>query len=705
MIGKLKAMSSWRFAVLCPALGGLALLVVRFPIIALDYDLWYHLLGGTYILTHHVLPVEPFFSYLSVASGWVDYYWLFQVMVAFLHQTGGYAALAMVRSLFYLTTVVLVWMCLRGRESDNDNGVFLLALAMTCAYAMAILPRDLNLRPHIFTYLLIVLFHYVVNDRPGYGWWLPLAALVWTNVHGVEYPILLLTCGAYLTEYFLPKLLRRPVPENLRRLRWPLILSLYAVLVTPAGVGLLPKPFAPPLFHERVISELNPQSFGAFFSLSLYPGGNWLDTAANGLVLLVAVSVLALAWGRRLRLSRLVLFAGGLFLLPQSRRFTYEFLLLCLPIVADVLRLVAERRPRPLPWKGAAAAALVMVVATLWSVSEYMGHQPRYPLDIGRLPVGTCEFLLRQGPGGRVLNVSNPGGYLEWRLYPKYKIFMDMQTMLFPSFDLFMSLNMFTDKQVFKRALDQYAPGFILTSVRDKDFLARMDGVGDFEPVFFDDVLTLYADAKAYPDLVARYRLRELDPATCVIEDYEAMEAGKREKIFAECRRVLDVYPDGLVANTVAAKILLAQGKTQEAMAHAARLMDVFPERYMGYALAGLAAFKEERYEAALTLNEEALARAMPAERVMVVRNLYATYARLKRFDKAYATLESVVNPMAAGTSFSDLADMGMAAVASGKTREGRLLLSMALAKATESDATKVKEIEELLSMMPATEQ
>lgn len=705
MIGKLKAMLSWRFAVLCPALGGLAFFVVRFPIMAMDYDLWYHLLGGVYILTHHVLPAEPFFSYLSVSSGWVDYYWLFQVLVASLHQLGGYAALVVVRSLLYLWTVVLIWLCLRGQEENGDNGVFLLALAMTCAYAMAILPRDLNLRPHIFTYLFIVLFHYVVGGRPGYGWWLPVVALVWTNVHGVEYPILLLTCGAYLAEYFLAKLLRRSIPENLRRLRWPLILSLYAVLATPAGVGLLPKPFAPPLFHERVISELNPQSFGAFFSLSLYPGGNWLDTAANGLVLLVAVSVLALAWSRRLRLSRLVLFAGGLFLLPQSRRFTYEFLLLCLPIAADVLRFVAERRPRPVPWKGAAAAALVMVAATLWSVSEYVGHQPRYPLDIGRLPVGTCEFLLRRGPGGRVLNVANPGGYLEWRLYPNYKIFMDMQTMLFPSFDLFMSLNMFSDKQVFKQALDQYAPGFILTSVRDKDFLARMDGVGDFEPVFFDDVLTLYADAKAYPDLVAHYRLRELDPATCVTEDYEAMEAGKREKIFAECRRVLDEYPDGLVANTVAAKILLAQGKTQEAMAHAARLMDVFPERYIGYALAGLAAFKEERYEAALTYNEEALARSMPAERVMVVRNLYATYARLKRFDKAYATLESVVNPMAAGTSFSDLADMGMAAVASGRTREGRLLLSMALAKATASDASKVKEIEELLRMMPATEQ
>ncbi len=693
-------LSRLRVALFVLFIGGLSFLVLRFPIVALDFDLWYHLLGGTYILTHHALPTQAFFSYLPNSDRWVDYYWLFQVIVTSLHQVGGYFVLIVLRSLLYLATVVLVWLCLRTDEDNGDNGVFLIALAMACAYAMAILPRDLMLRPHVFTYLFIVLFHYVINDRPRWGWALPVAALVWTNVHGVEYPVLLLTCGAYLAEYFLPKLLRRSVPDTIRRLRWPLIVSLYAVLATPAGVGLLPKPFAPPLFHERVISELNPQNLGAFFSLSLYPGGNWLETATNGLVLFVAVSVLALAWSRRLRLSRVVLFAGGLFLLPQSRRFTYEFLLLCLPVVADVLRLVAGWRPRPMPWKGALAAGLIMIAATLWSVNEFLGKQARYPLDVARLPVGTCDFLLRQGPGGKVLNVSNPGGYLEWRLYPKYLIFMDMQTMLFPSYDLFMSLNMFADKLVFQRALQQYGPGFILTDVRDKEFLKRMEGVGDFAPVFFDDVLTLYADAKAYPDLVARNRLVAIDPATCVTEDYEAMEEAKRERMLAECRRVHEVYPDGLIVNTVMAKIALARGRTQEAMGHASRLMEVYPDRYMGFALAGLAAFKEERYEAALEYNTDALARAMPSERVLVVRNLYATYARLKRFDKAYEALESVINPMMPAATFLDLSDMGMAAVAAGKTREGRLLLTMALAKAPESEKAKVKEIEELLAMM-----
>lgn len=690
----------WRFWPVCVLFLGFAGFVLRFPIVALDFDIWYHLLGGSYILTHHALPPGPFFSYLPDADRWVDYYWLFQVMVELGYRLGGYVSLIALRSVLYLATVWLVYRFLREGEPADATGGFVLAMVATCAYALAILPRDLILRPHIITYLCLTLFQYVVNRRPGLGWWLPVAALFWTNMHGVEYPVLLLVGGAYLADYFFAKWLHRPVPEGLQRVRWPLIVSLYAVLATPAGVGLLAKPFSPPLFHELIVNELNPQDLGGFLSFSLYPGGNFVDAASHGLVLFMAAAICLLAWKRRLRWSRVVLFLGGAILLPQSRRFTYEFLLLCLPLVSDVLGLAAERRPRGIGWKPALVASLGVVGVTLWSLSLFMGVGMRYPLDKARLPVGVCDFLLREGSGGRILNIPNPGGYLEWRLYPKYKIFMDMQTMLFSSFDLFVSLNSFRDERVLQSTLDKYHPEFILSAVQDAVFPKKIASQGNYVLVFFDDVLALYVDARKFPQLAARYRLDTLEPATCITADYEGMDDLRREKALVECRRLLDIYPDGLMANTVAAKILLARGRTDEAMVHARRLMRCFPDRYMGFALAGLAAFKDARYAAALDYNKEALRRAMPAEQPMVLRNLYATYARLKEFDKAYSTLASLLNPIAPPTPFQDLYDLGMAGVASGRMREGRLLLRMALAKAPASARDKAHEIETLLDMM-----
>ncbi len=691
----------WRIWPVVALLAALAFLVLRFPVVALDFDLWYHLLGGSYILKHHALPDAPFFSYLQQNSGgWVDYYWLFQVVLESVYRLGGFAALVVFRSALYLVTVWMVFSYLRRADESKDNGVYVFVLTLSCIYALAIVPRDLILRPHIVTYLFIVVFHFIVDRRPQWRWALPVLALVWTNVHGVEYPVLLLVGGAYLAEFFLPKLLRRPVPEVARLLRWPLILSLYAILATPAGFSLLAKPFSPPLFHERVVSELMPREIGTFFLFAFNMGGNFVETSGNVLVVFLVGAMAALGWMRRLRVSRIILFAGGLFLLPQSRRFTYEFILLCLPLAGDAVALLAEKRPRAVSWRAALAASLVVVTASAWCLSDFLGHRRRFPVDLARLPVGVCDFLMKEGPGGRIFNVPNPGGYLEWRLYPKYMIFMDMQTMLFSSFDLFTGIAGFGDKELLRRTVATYKTGFLAVDIRDKDFGKQLEGIGHFEPVFFDDALVLYADADQYPELVARFKLQALNPFTCVTENYEEMAAEKREAMLAECRRMQNVSPDGLVVGTVVAKILLAKGETAQAAQVAARLMEVFPDRYMGYALAGLAAFKEERYADALARNKEALARAMPGERALVVRNLYATYARLKEFDKAYDTLSSLINPMAPTATFSDVYDMGMAAVASGKTREGKLLLTMAQAKASDKDAEKSKEIASLLGMM-----
>lgn len=681
---------------------GLAVLWGRWPVVALDFDLWYHLTGGAWIVQHMRLPDAPFFSYAPAGKGWVDYYWLFQVLVHGLYQVGGYVALSLLRAALYLASVWGIFTYFRAAREDDGTGAAVLTLCFTCAYALALQPREALLRPHAFTYLFVIFLHYVLNYRQRLAWALPVLTVVWANLHGVEYPVVMLVLGAYLGEYFLAKLMRREsAAARYKSVRWPAILSLYAICVTPAGLSLLAKAFGGPPFHERVVMELAAQPLDRFLTLFFYPDERLMAGVTNALVLAAALGGVWLAVNRRLRVSRVVLFAGGIVLLPMMRRFTYEYMLLTLPILGDVTALAVARFARPLKARPAAIVSLAAVALTLWTSAAFLGYRPHYPVDTARLPVGVCDFLMQKGPGGRIFNVPNPGGYLQWRLFPKYKIYMDMQTMLFPGLDLFTSVNAFGDAQIMRGVLRDYAPGFLLVDVQDKDVAKRLEKIGGhFAPVFFDDMLTLYADADKYPDLVARYKLTALTPATCVTADYEAMDAKEREAAMAECQRLLAVYPDGLTVNTVAAKILLAEGRTHEASEIAARLMERFPARYMGYALDGLAAFKEGRYEDSLSRNKEALPRALPSEREMVVRNLYATYARLKEFGKAYETLLSVVNPMAFSTKFTDLYDLAMSAIASGKSREGGLLLAMAKAKAGPGDADKVKEIESLQEML-----
>lgn len=677
---------------------------LRWPVIALDFDLWYHLTGGAAILRHLALPDGPFFSYLPVPNGWVDYYWLFQVLVQALYQTGGYVALIALRAGLYLGTIYLIYRYFRDAESGDETGGYVLAVAGACAFALALIPRELLLRPHSFTYLYIVVIHLVVEFRKRLVWVLPVSTVVWANLHGVEYPVIMLVCGAYLGEYFADKLLGRPQAERLRTARWPLILSLYAVLATPAGLGLLAKPFDTPPFHERGVIELARQPLDKFLGGFFYPDGRLVDTATNVLVVSAVAGAVWLAMARRLRLSRLVLLAGGLVLLPMMRRFTFEFMLLTLPILGDGAGLAAVRlRERVSGWSHWLAPALAgcLVAVTLLTMSTYLGNRPGYPVELSRLPVGVCDFLMREGPGGRVYNVPNPGGYLEWRLYPKYTIGMDMETMLFPAQDFYAAMAAFSDSAVLGKVLERYHPTFLLAEAGDGRVTKTMEAFPDFAPVFFDDVLVLYADAKAHPDLVRRFRLEAIHPATWQQDDYEAMDAAKRDKVLGECRRLLDVYSGGLTANTIAAKVLLARGDTAQATVHAEVLIRRFPDRYMGYALKGLAAFNGSHFDEALALYREALRRALPVESIMVQRNIYATLVKLKRYDEAYKTLLAVCNPMAGTTSAKDLYDLSLAAVASGHGREGRTLLELARLKVPASDTKLAGEIEAFGRILP----
>ncbi|WP_129354675.1 tetratricopeptide repeat protein [Solidesulfovibrio carbinolicus] len=686
-------------------LGGLAVLWYRWPIVALDFDLWYHLLGGAYIAEHLALPTGPFFSYLPTENTWLDYYWLYQVIVHHLYSLGGYTALTIFRALVFLASVFCVFAYLRRAGQAGEEGGKLMALAIVCAYALALQPRDILLRPHAITYLFILFVHYIVNYRQRWAWALPVLTVIWVNIHGVEYPVVLLVLGSYLALHFLNTLFLKARPNPLRPVRWPLILSLYAVLATPAGLDLLAKAFAAPPFHEFTVMELAAQPWARFFSLHFFPDGRLVEGATVALVLGAMLGALWLAVQKRLRLDRIMLLAGGLVLLPMMVRFTLEFMVLALPIFGDVVALRAERQRDRGDVRVLWAMSLLCVGLTLWATFSFLGNRPSYPVDRSRLPEGACNFLMTHGHGGRIYNVPNPGGYLQWRLYPKYLIGMDMQTMLFATKDLYAASVAFNDKTVLAKVVQEYRPTYLLPNVTDKEFKKNLGEQTRFVPIYFDDVLAVYVDADKEPELARRFGLEVLDHAGWQLLDFEDLEPAKREKAAMECQRLLESAPEGLTANTIAAKLFLAAGQPAQAALHADIVIRAYPDRFMGYALRGLAAFKEERYQEALAWQKRALARAMPSEREAVQRNVYACHVRLQQFKAAYETLLDIANPMRPATSARDLYDLALAAVASGQQYKGKVLLELARLKTPETDAELLRQIEQMAAMLPPMQQ
>lgn len=44
-----------------------------------NFDIWWHLRAGKYILQNHQIPQQDIFSYTAAGRPWIDLHWLFQV--------------------------------------------------------------------------------------------------------------------------------------------------------------------------------------------------------------------------------------------------------------------------------------------------------------------------------------------------------------------------------------------------------------------------------------------------------------------------------------------------------------------------------------------------------------------------------------------------------------------------------------------------
>ena len=210
--------------------------LLRHSIQAHDTDMWYHLNGGRYFFTHGFPPTDSFFSFLSPPRERPDYFWLFQVLIYKVHELSGYYGLIVLRAVTYLTLITLV-LCYLSRGLDRRQHVYVVMLV--ALYMMVLLHRYLVIRPHIFSYIFIPAFIYLLERPSRKILLLPLLAVFWCNLHGITYPILLLICGSYTCEYLVACKRYRDMPlKQLSQLSVVLALQAFANGISYADPGL-----------------------------------------------------------------------------------------------------------------------------------------------------------------------------------------------------------------------------------------------------------------------------------------------------------------------------------------------------------------------------------------------------------------------------------------------------------------------------------
>jgi hypothetical protein len=391
-----------------------------------DYDAWWHLRVGQWVVEHHSVTTNDPFSFPGHDKSWVAYSWLFEVVLFGLYQAFGLCGFVVYRcALALAVTAALHWFVAK-REPR-----FLYAIGLTglATLGVAMLFKE---RPWLVTILCSILTLDVIlelrDGRRGVLFWvLPLVFALWANVHiQFVYGLMLLGLGCAA-----PALDRWGRCETdyggagrLGSRDWWRL----AALTAACFLGTLATPYH--VYLYRVIVEYATQP-GPYRFINELKALEFRDVC--DWVMLAFAGAAAFALGRRPRQGYfdLLLLALTAFLSFRMRRDMWLVIVAALYVLTTRPRpeVKEEQRFRWSAWRAAVVsggvAVLIFLTATLRHVSADNMERESAKL----FPVAAARFVAERGYDGPLYNDFNWGGYLIWAL-PEHPVAIDGRTNL-----------------------------------------------------------------------------------------------------------------------------------------------------------------------------------------------------------------------------------------------------------------------------------
>jgi len=293
------------------------------------------------------------------------------------------------------------------------------------------------------------------------------------------------------------------------------------------------------------------------------------------------------------------------------------------------------------------------------------------------------------------LNHPNVGGYLQWVLYPKYRIFMDMEVpFLFTDEDMLTAKHMFTDKVVFEKVISRYDPSFITVPFQFSCFKDLISHYSQYQLLFFDDVEVLYVNKNHFPRIAQEYQFRAVEPFTLLNETIQYINRiNNIEPLLAELKRVFDIYNESSIVNQSLTMLFMRMGEYEKALSHGDIFVRNYPESYAGYLLKAEALEKLERFSEAVHQYSLALKRKDSPE---IHRRIGLAYFKQGEYRKAYNTLVKFLNIYSPDTTYRELYYLIVAALKSNKLKEATLFFSYAYQGIPPNDTAWIEKYETL---------
>jgi hypothetical protein len=211
----------------------------------------------------------------------------------------------------------------------------------------------------------------------------------------------------------------RETSIHLKALSITFIASIAAVVINPNGVRMYIYPFE--TLSSSAMQTYIQEWFSPDFHLAHWQPFAWL------ILLTIATALLTPSKSSATQVILLVFF--GYAALRSVRNIPF-FILIAIPLISRQLNQLFERfnfneeayARRSIVVINVVLAIIIIAVAFL-RVQTVSAEQANYEKQT--FPVAAVEWIAKNKPEGNIYNTYDWGGYLIWKLYPEYKVFID----------------------------------------------------------------------------------------------------------------------------------------------------------------------------------------------------------------------------------------------------------------------------------------
>ena len=375
-----------------------------------DYDVWWHIRSGEWILQNHQLPQTDPFSITGSGKPWVAYSWPFGVLIYEVARNWDLVGVVGYTVMAWMAISAVMLVLLRTLGLD-----FWRAIALT-AIGSVVLQRNVAPRPGTFTVFfflltLLILVRARRTGRTGAFWLLPVIIWAWANVH-VQFLYGLFVIGVFCIEPLLNRMFRVETKSGIPYARLWAILGLSAVLtaVNPYGIGAYRVLFDF-LREPRQVLYINEFHAMAF------------DRGLHFLVLFAFMAAVFVLGRRRIEPLWLVLLMWAAVMGFHMERDIWLVTMVSLAVIAQAWTGITDTVDRRV-WLGATACVLLMLIG-FFKIGPT--NKQLQALVAETYPLGAVAYIHEHQLQGPIFNTFDWGGFLIYAL-PEFKVTIDGRT-------------------------------------------------------------------------------------------------------------------------------------------------------------------------------------------------------------------------------------------------------------------------------------